>query len=119
MLRENLSMPRGDSREYRLEVTDENENVFNITGATVLFTVKKLNSDADPGEFQLTSTNPAEILLDDPGNGGGRIFIENPHTQDMEIRSYIYDCQVQPVDGGVKTVVGGAFTLTEDATRTV
>ncbi len=119
MLIHNTSIPRGDSREYRLEVTDENGNVVDLTGATIRFTVKKLNSVADPGEFQLTSAVAAQITLDDPGNGKARIFVTNTQTQDLEIRSYIYDVQVQPASGGVKTVVSGSFSVTEDVTRTV
>jgi len=119
MLKQDLSLPRGDSREYRLEVIDENSNVLNLTGSTVRFTVKKNNSLADPGEFQLVSTNPAQIDLDDPANGKARIYVKNTHTQDLDIRRFIYDVQVQPATGGVKTVVGGSFVITEDVTRTV
>jgi|6_EtaG_2_1085325.scaffolds.fasta_scaffold09746_3 hypothetical protein len=115
----NTSIPRGDSREYRLEVTDENENVVNITGATIYFTVKSFNSDADPGAFQLSSANPAQITIDDGGNGKARIFVTNTNTQDLDIKRYVYDVQVQPASGGVKTVVSGTFTITEDITRTV
>lgn len=82
-------------------------------------TLKKNNSVADPGEFQLSSANPSQIELDDPGNGKARIFVTNPNTQDLEIRSYIYDVQVQPASGGVKTVVSGSFTISEDSTRSV
>lgn len=119
MLKQDLTIPRGDSREYRLEVVDENSNVVNLTGATLRFTVKKNNSIADPGEFQLTSASAAQILIDDPGNGKARIFVTNANTQTLEIRRYIYDVQVQPASGGVKTVVSGTFAVTEDATRTV
>lgn len=119
MLIENLSLPRGDSREYRFELTDENDNVMNLTGATVYFTVKEKNSDADPGVFQLSSADPTQIDIDDPGNGKARIFVTNSNTQDLEIRSYIYDVQVQPASGGVKTAVSGTFTISEDVTRTV
>ena len=115
----NTTIPRGDSREYRLEVTDENENVVNITGATVRFTVKENISDSDPGAFQLTSATPAQITIDDGGNGKARIFVTNANTQDLEIKRYLYDVQVQPASGGVKTVVSGSFTITPDITRTV
>ena len=116
---QNLSLPRGDSREYRLEVTDENDNVLNITGSTIRFTVKENISDSDPGAFQLTSANPAQIDIDDGGNGKARIFVTNTNTQDLTIKRYLYDIQVQPASGGVKTVVGGTFAITEDITRTV
>ena len=119
MLSKNLSIPRGDSREYRLEVTDENDNVLNITGSTIRFTVKENLSDADPGAFQLTSANPAQITIDDGGNDKARIFVTNTNTQDLQIKRYLYDVQVQPASGGVKTVVGGTFAITEDITRTV
>jgi hypothetical protein len=119
MLIQDLSIPRGDSREYRLEITDENDNVLNITGSTVYFTVKENISDADPGKFQLSSSNPAQIDIDDGGNGKARIFVTNPNTQDLDIMRYLYDVQVQPATGGVKTVVSGTFAVTEDITRTV
>lgn len=119
MLSQNLSIPRGDSREFRLEVTDENDNALNITGSTIYFTVKENLSDADPGAFQLSSANPAQIQIDDGGNGKARIFVTNANTQDLEIKRYVYDVQVQPATGGVKTVVSGTFSVTEDITRSV
>lgn len=115
----NTSIPRGDSREYRLEVTDENDNVVDIDGATIRFTVKENISDDDPGIFQLTSANSSQIEIDDGGNGKARIFVTNANTQSMDIKRHVYDVQVQPASGGVKTVVSGTFTITEDITRTV
>ena len=114
-------MPRGDGRTYRLQVfTDDTKaTVKDITGSTVRFTVKEKNADADPGVLQLTSANVAQIEIDDPGNGKAKIFVKNAQTQDLEIRSYIYDVQVVSSGGEVRTVVGGNFSITEDVTRTV
>lgn len=119
MLFQDLTLPRGDSREYRLEVIDQDGNVCNLTGTTVRFTVKKNNGLADPGEFQLSSANAAQIEVDDPGNGKARIYVKNIHTQNLEIRRFIYDVQGTDASGGVKTYVGGTFTIIEDATRTI
>lgn len=119
MKRTNLTLPRGDGVVYRLEVKDENEKVKNITGSTVRFTAKERNSDADPGVLQLTSANPLQIELDDPANGKAKIFVRNAQTQNLGIRSFIYDVQTVTVAGEVRTVVGGTFTITEDVTRTV
>ena len=115
----NLSLPRGDGRTYRLEVKHENANVKNITGSTVRFTVKEKNNDADPGVMQLSSNDATQIDIDDPGNGKALIYVKNVHTQNLEIRSFIYDVQVVDSSGAVRTVVGGNFTITEDASRTV
>ncbi len=51
--------------------------MLNIIGATVYFTVKTSNSVADPGEFQLSSDNIAQIDIDDGGNGKARVFVKN------------------------------------------
>ena len=117
---QNLSLPRGDSRTYRLTITDEEDNIYNLTGATVYFTVKEANSQADSvAVIQLSSASITEIDIDEPTNGKAYIYVKNIHTQDMEIKSFIYDCQVLLPTNDVNTVLSGRFTITEDVSRTV
>ncbi len=117
---QNLSLPRGDHRIYDLEVEDENGNPVSLAGSTLWFTVKQRESQSDAeSEFQLTSANPAQINPYSPAEGKAYIYVENLHTQDLDVIPYVYDVQLKTAAGKPYTVVKGNFTIVGDVTRAV
>lgn len=58
-----LEVYRGDSKTLTLTFTDDNETAIDITGATVIFTVKARKQDADSEKILqktvTTHTTPA------------------------------------------------------------
>lgn len=117
---QNLSLPRGDHRIYDLDVDDENGNPLPLAGATLWFTVKRRESQSDAeAAFQLSSAVAAQINIYSPAEGKAYIYVENTHTQDLDILPYIYDVQVKTAAGKPYTVVKGSYTIVGDVTRTV
>lgn len=87
---------------------------------TITFSVKERESQTDAqAQFQLISTNVAQIDIYDPTNGRAYIYVQNTNTQDMEIRPYVYDVQLKSGGNNIETVAKGSFTIIGDVTRTI
>ena len=110
---------RGDSKTYRLEVTDTSGAAVDLTGATIWYTLKEKRSDSDAeAKIQLSSDDSSEINIYDPMNGKARIYIQASHTYSLEPKDYPFDIQVKFPGGSVNTVILGFLKVHEDVTRT-
>jgi hypothetical protein len=83
---------------------------MNITGWTVIMTVKINKTDADPGILQkkvTTHTSPTtgETLID---------FTATEMT--LPAKAYLYDIQITDTLGAVYTQCEGSFVVTQDIT---
>lgn len=110
---DNLEFYRGD--DWKLDVTlkDEDGLAIDLTGATVFFTVKENESDAD------TSAVITEDVTShtDPTNGETSIEVSDTETDDVDPGTYYYDIQVKTAAGNIQTVVKGTLTVLTDITR--
>ena len=102
---------RGDDFATRLVFTDCNEDIIDITGWTIFFTVKKKESDPDDKAKIAITIPPTEPLL-------GVALVTVSHTiTDTLSGLYYYDFQFVKADGTVQTLVSGGITFTTDITR--
>jgi len=107
----NLEIFRGDSKNYKLILTDNSGNPIDLTGKTVIFTVKKSENDDDSNaKIQKVITTHT-----DPVNGKTEISLL-PDDTELEPDTYIFDIQLSD-NQFVHTVVTGRFIVKADITR--
>lgn len=105
----NIEMIRGDTETIRLSLFNkEDAKVPLDEGDLVYFTVKE-------------STNTESILLQkiitDFVDGTVIINIQPEDTKDLRFRDYVYDIQLNRVNGDVKTVIPPSkFTIGSEVT---
>ena len=92
-----LAMIRGDSESITLSLKDDESVISFVTGDTVYFTVKR---SAAVDEIALQ-----KIVTEFNEDGNCIIEIAPDDTKDLEFRSYVYDIQLNRLDGTVTTIV--------------
>jgi len=110
---ENLERYRGDDDPLDLAFTDGDDVVIDITGATIFFTVKENETDADADALiskDITSHT-------DPTAGKTSIDITAADTNDLDPGTYYYDIQYKSALGKIATIEKGNFTILADITR--
>lgn len=107
-----LEFLQGQSKTLELTITqdvDGTEEKFDLTGATIYFTVKCDVRDRD-NQLQKTSLVVAEIeVAADPREGTAKIYFVPEDTKGLEPGQYVYDIVV--VSGTDQHVVVGPDTL--------
>jgi len=100
-----ITMTRGDTRTLTLTLTDAEGDPYNLTGATLRFTVGDLFEKALGDGIAVAS----------PATGVAVITIDPDDTENANGRhSYPYDIEVTFVDGTVVTPILGRFVLRPD-----
>ena len=110
----------GDSRTLVLRVKNQNYNVVDITGAKIMFTVKKNFYDADSLAV-IQKTTDDDITITDAANGVAQIRLTPADTDpatntDLDLTTYVYDIQVQ-LHGNTFTLITGNLTITRHITH--
>lgn len=114
----NLTVIRGDYTKFLVTCQKEVDGVltaYDITGATVFFTVKdsmeRLDTEAAIQKTITSHFNPSE----------GKTYVEllPVDTYSLNLTPYYYDVQLKTTDTPAKvyTVVKGKFTVQADVTR--
>lgn len=103
-----LTMMRGDSRTFTITLTDSAGDPYDLTGASLWFTVGNL----------VEKTVGDGITVETPANGVATIDFVPADTESVSDvrRAYRYDVQVKLSDGTVKTPIRGLFVITPDVT---
>ena len=92
-----LSMIRGDSESITLSLKDGEAAIPFVTGDTVYFTVK-VSATVDEIALQ-------KIVTEFNEDGNCIIEIAPNDTKDLRFRSYVYDIQLNRLDGAVTTII--------------
>ena len=85
-----LSIFKGTSRTLELHVIDSTGKCVNITGATIVFTLKKCAGDQFP-IIQKTSASILQVEITDPKGGVARIYLNPADTMNLDPGDYVYD----------------------------
>lgn len=104
---------RGDTqllKKFRL--TDKNGNILNLTELDQLYFTLKKDAYSEGFIFQ-KKKNGGIILKED---GYYHITIESDDTNDLDYGNYDYDIELKSTLYGVKTLIKGTITLTEEIT---
>lgn len=115
-----LTIYRGDSIRFRIEVTDGGSpaSPIDLTGAVLKFAVKTRVQDtnAESSIFK-TSYFPDQILIDDPVNGMALVYIWTEDTYLDPSCSYVWDLETTRRDG-IRTTAGTIAVETGSTTMT-
>lgn len=94
--RPEINMIRGDTLTLRLTVTDDDGELFDLTGSTLHFRVKDKVTDADPADIIKSSASAAEIEILTPqtditNKGRADIKLTPADTESLAPGNYVYD----------------------------
>ena len=104
-----LAMIRGDSESITLSLKDGKAVIPFVTGDTVYFTVKR-SPIVDEIALQ-------KIVTEFNEDGNCIIEIAPNDTKDLEFGSYVYDIQLNRLDGTVTTIVPcSKFAILQEVT---
>lgn len=86
-----LTVIRGTSKTFRVTVTDpETGKPFNLTGATLILTVKRRIEDAQP-ILRKTTEVMADAVITGPTAGVVEFYLVPADTKNKDIREYVFD----------------------------
>ena len=111
-----LTMIRGDTKKIKVTTKDSEGNAFDLTGATVWFTVKESDRDPDGAAF-FRKTNGSGITITDASGGKFDIDIDPADTRGERTDAYVCDIQIKTSDDKVRTPAKGTLTITRDVTH--
>jgi len=115
-----IQIHKGNHGTWLLTVYDENDDTIDLTGAGVIFTVKKTKTTPAVSVQRRSpdaggSINEIEILDQVTSPGQCYVKIIPANTRDLDAGDYVYDVKVI-IGGQEKTVVDSKFTLLEAVT---
>ena len=102
----NIYLTRGDSAQFELTVKDANEQTYDYSGDTVVFSLKKHCSDPTP-------------LIQKTFDENGKIYFEPADTNKLAFGDYLYDIQLTHVEGEGSEAVTTIDTIIVPSTFTV
>lgn len=105
-------MWRGDRKNVIIRVVDSEENVVNITGASIVWIMLNPNNKLEK------STSTGGIVLSDAPNGEFTVALMPDDTKDFEGEYYYHEAEVTDYLGNVSTVTTGNVALRQDAIPT-
>ena len=94
---------------------------YNLTGATVWFTVKRFISDADSSAIMVQKKSPASLSIVDPVSGMIKINITSSDSANFNnnwYNSYMWDIQVLDNLGDIITTTYGSLGVYPGITNT-
>lgn len=106
--RQDKQIYKGQSATFRITVTDEDGERFDLTGSTLYFRVKLSVTAADPALITKASSTPAQItILTQSGDtlGQADIFLVPSDTTSLTAINYVYDVWLQKSGGEKQPVV--------------
>ena len=104
----NLSIYKGDDKTFQLEVTDEKDEIINLSGCTLYFSV----TDWQGTElFNKSSNNITEIDIIDPTAGIADIMIVPANTTGLDPDIYIIYIKYTNILGKLYTIAHGEFQI--------
>lgn len=114
-----LEVVRGTDADFQLTWTDSDGNPVDITGYTMLFTVKPSGSDAaDDSDAVIKKSWTSH---EDPANGITVLRITHDDTANLtassSVSDYEYDIKAIAPDGTITGIEPGYFYLVRNITR--
>jgi len=110
-----LSLTRGNDASYKVTIRDANNLPVDLTGASLMFTAKKLPSDT---EGQAVIAKALTIAVDQVTNKGqATLLILSADTVGLAAPvSLWYDIQLTDGMGNISTPISGVFAVSQSIT---
>lgn len=115
-----LTITRGDSRSFDVDINKPDGSAYDLTGATVQMSGKRHGDDPDyRAIFRKTSAGgQATIVITDAAAGKARIDMKPTDTRDVPAPATLfYDVSATFPSGTVVTPITGKLAVGADATR--
>ena len=100
---------RGDTKDLVLFLTDKDDEIFDITGATATFSVSE---DKDPSTANYKFQSSATIDI-----AAGSLTFEFTDIQVDLVGNFFYDVQLLDVAGKKSTILKGKIKFEQDITK--
>ena len=105
----NISMIRGDSQNITVSVKDKDGNKVPLTTGDMIYLTVKYNINTEEKVLQKVITQFED--------GNANIEITPNDTKDIPFNTYVYDIQLNRVDGTVSTIIPPSnFTIGGEVT---
>lgn len=106
----NISVVKGDDKDIVVNFKN-GSSAMDITGATVIFTVKELQGGSTISLQKVVTSHTDSV------NGQSTISIEDTDTASLDAKTYWYDIQLQTASGKKHTVVVGRINVIQGITN--
>jgi len=107
---EKIEIYADNDRTLRVFIKDGDLNIINLTGATLVLTVKETKNSTST-TFTKSTANPSEGQIGAADEGEAFFFIVPSDTASLDIRQYVYDVEVTLSSGKKYTVLEGILDL--------
>ena len=118
-----LYLVPGDDFLYTATVLDDDGDAYNLTGATLWFTVKRRKSDADASAiaqlYWIDGGASSGITVATPATGIAAVRIVAASTTAIVQAAHFWDLQLKDAAGVVRTVDFGTLVVLSRATAKV
>lgn len=108
-----LERVRGDSKLFRVKLTDSTGTAVDVTGYTGLWTI---DTQKDPVD---DATNVVQISGSPTGTPTDGIIEFSPSAMEMDITpgNYHYDVQITDLGGALNTILKSKIKIVQDLTK--
>ena len=107
-MEKNLIHTKGDTLFYSLTIVDSNEVAIDITGASLVFSIKEKQTDT-------TYILQKNLTITDAENGLCELNVV-AGDMDLDVGNYYYDFQYTDKDGQVATFLKWILSITYEIT---
>ena len=98
-----------NDRTWVVYIQDRDRNPINLTGATVIMTIKETKDG--PVVIQKSTANPSEGAIGAANKGECYFYIVPSDTASITIRQYVFDVKVFVASGKEYTALEGVLNL--------
>jgi len=107
-IKANLDIDQGSTFQTTINVTDENDDIVNLTGYTGVAQMRK---------HYTSSTSYSFTVSISPVIGTVTLSLTANATANVVAGRYVYDCELTDSNGTVTRLVEGIATVTPQVTR--
>ena len=108
MARSNITIPQGANASFTYTVTDDDDNILDLTGYTGASQMRKHYTSLNAHSFDVTING---------NNGSVSISMNAATTGIITHGRYVYDCEITSPGGAVTRIVEGIATVTPQVTK--
>ncbi len=111
-------MYRGDTPTLRITATNPDGSPYSLTGHTIWVTAKRSKADADPGIFQLSTTEGNVTVLGAPDDDKADAVPSSADTAALtaDVQAYI-GVRIKTPAGRVYTIFEGVLPIVAGTTQ--
>jgi hypothetical protein len=107
-IKANLQIDQGTTFQTSINVTDDNDDIVNLTGYSAVAQMRKHYTSSNATSFT-TSISPSIGVV--------TLSMTANNTNLITAGRYVYDCELTDVNGAVTRLVEGIVTVTPGVTR--